>query len=225
MRSIAYALPALPGFTPPKTYAAWPVWRDSTTAEVRFQPLPKKKATRLYHQARAFERQTRQPGRQDGALGRNGLAVLHALIFDFLDNVTGQLDPSYAAIARKACISVRSAARGLARLKLAGLLNWQRRSKPIEEDGNFLLKQDTNAYAVLPTSQWRGFFAWGEAPAPHPSIWGATPPLPPVTELAAADLAAGASRRTVLSVLESDPGDDLAAVLARLGRAMFGANV
>jgi hypothetical protein len=224
MRSIAYALTALPGFTPPKTYAAWPVWRDSTTAQVQFQRLPKKKATRLYHQARTFERQTRQPGRQDGAVGRNGLAVLHALIFDFLDNVTGQLDPSYAEIARKACISVRSAARGLAQLKLAGLLNWQRRSKPIVTEGDFLLKQDTNAYAVLPTSQWRGFFEWGQAPAPHPSTWGATPPLPPVMELAAVDLAAGASRRSVLGVLESDPGDGLAAALARLGRAMFSAN-
>jgi hypothetical protein len=177
MRSIAYALPTLPGFAGPKTYAAWPVWRDSTAAEVRFQPLPRKKATRLYHQARTFERQTRQPGRQDGAVGRNGLAVLHALIFDFLDCATGELDPSYAAIARKACISVRSAARGLARLKLAGLLNWQRRSKPSETEGEFLLKQDTNAYAVRPTSQWRGFFERPEAPPPHPATWGATPPL------------------------------------------------
>jgi hypothetical protein len=28
-----------------------------------------------------FERQTRLPGRQDGALGRNGLAILHAMLF------------------------------------------------------------------------------------------------------------------------------------------------
>jgi hypothetical protein len=30
------------------------------------------------------------------------LQVLHALIFDFLNYRTGQLDPSYEAIARKA---------------------------------------------------------------------------------------------------------------------------
>jgi transposase len=77
---------------------------------------------------------------------------------------------------RKACISVRSAARGRARLELAGLLNWQRRIRPIEENGDFPLKQDTNAYVVLPTSQRRGFFEWGEAPAPYPSTWGAVPP-------------------------------------------------
>ena len=93
MRSLAYALPALPGFDLPKTYAAWPVWHDSTPADVKFHPLPKKKAVRIYHKAREFERRTRQTGRQDGALGRNGLAVLHALIFDFLNYASGRLDP------------------------------------------------------------------------------------------------------------------------------------
>ena len=81
-----------------RTYAPWPVWRDSTTSKVKFMPLAKKQATKLYHKARAFERQTRQRGRQNGALGRNGLLVLHALIFDFLDYATGQLDPSIEAI-------------------------------------------------------------------------------------------------------------------------------
>ena len=58
----------LPGFAGPKTYAAWPVWKDSARAEVKFQPLPKKRAVRLYHEARRFERQTRThrpPGRRD----------------------------------------------------------------------------------------------------------------------------------------------------------------
>ena len=37
MRQLAYALPPLPGFDSlrPKTYAAWPVWNDSTTGEVQ----------------------------------------------------------------------------------------------------------------------------------------------------------------------------------------------
>jgi hypothetical protein len=41
MRQLAYALPQIPGFDSlrPKTYAAWPVWKDSTTDEVRFVPL------------------------------------------------------------------------------------------------------------------------------------------------------------------------------------------
>ena len=47
----------LPSFTAlPQTYAAWPVWSDSTTQTIRFQPMPKKAATRLWHRARDFDR-------------------------------------------------------------------------------------------------------------------------------------------------------------------------
>jgi hypothetical protein len=35
----------------PQTYAPWPVWSDSTTAPIRFQPMPKKAAVRLWHRA------------------------------------------------------------------------------------------------------------------------------------------------------------------------------
>ena len=203
-----------------RTYAAWPVWRDSTTTQVKFMPLPKKKAVRLYHQARRFERQTRQPGKQDGALGRNGLAVLHALLFDFLHYATGRLEPSYQAIARKACVSVRSAARGLVNLKLAGLLHWQRRAgETRDEQGRFCLEQDTNAYGVLPPSQWLGFIE-DEAPPPHPTAWGATPPLPSVIEQAITERQDGASFAATLKRLEDDPGDEIAAALVRLGRVM-----
>jgi hypothetical protein len=221
MRSIAYALPSLPGFAGPKTYAAWPVWRDSTTAAVKFEPLPKKKAVKLYHQARRFERQTRRPGRQDGALGRNGLAVLHALIFDILDYGSGRLDPGYAKIARRACISVRSVARGLARLRDAGVLHWLRRSRPVERDAGFLLKQDTNAYAVLPPSHWRGFFDIPDPPTPHPTAWGAMPPLPDQLTQAIADRAAGDSEKAVLARLADDPGDGLAQAVSRLFGHVF----
>jgi len=81
------------------------------------------------------ERQTRGPGRQDGALGRNGLAVLWALLFRFLNYRTGELDPSYEAVADQACISPRSVARGLKSLRAAGSLNWLRRCTPIIEAG------------------------------------------------------------------------------------------
>jgi hypothetical protein len=79
--------------------------------------------------------------------------VLHALIFDFLDFATGQLDPAIATIARKACISARSAKRGLANLKLCGVLNWIRRAgETRDRQGRFCLEQDTNAYGIR--SRW-----------------------------------------------------------------------
>jgi hypothetical protein len=85
-----------------KTYAAWPVWSDSTTKEVKYQPLPRKAATRLWHRARDFDRQTRRKDHHGGAVGHSALQVLHALIFDFLNYASGRLDPSYVRIPTKA---------------------------------------------------------------------------------------------------------------------------
>jgi hypothetical protein len=224
MRSIAYALPTLPGFTPPKTFAVWPVWRDSTTAKVKFQEMPKRQAVRLFYKARRFERQTRQPGRQDGALGRNGLAVLHALIFDLLNYQSGRLDPSYAKIAEKACISVRSVARGLSRLKAAGILHWLRRCAESWRDGRFCLEQETNAYAIQPASQWLGFIELPDPPPPLPGTWGDHPPRDTFAE-AAADAQAGSMQAAIagLSAAGEYGGDALAAALAQFGSAILGA--
>jgi len=223
MRSIAYALPTLPGFAGPKTYAAWPVWRESTTDEVKFHPLPKKEAARRWHKAWRFDRQTHTPGKHGGAIGRPALLVLHVLLFDFLDYASGQLDPSYDTIARKAGVCRRAVAEALRRLRVLGLLHWQRRSRPEPEaNGGYRQVQETNAYAVLPPSHWRGYHEPPPAPPPEPGTWGDHPPLPSPIEQAAADLAAGSLHRSVLAELESDPGDLLAGALARLGRAVLG---
>jgi hypothetical protein len=168
-----------PGMLPhARTYAAYPVWADSCRAEVRFQPMPKRQAVRLWHDARRFERQTRQPNRQDGAIGRNGLAILQALLFDFLNYRSGALYPSWAAIARTAGISERSVGRGLAKLKAAGVLHWLRRCVEEWIDGRFTLRQQSNAYAVCPATQWRGYQAPPEPPPPAPGTWGDHPPMP-----------------------------------------------
>ena len=76
--------------------------------------------------------------------------MLHALIFGFLDFRTGQLDPGYAALAREACISIRSVARGLQNLKLAGCSIGCGGCAEGWKDGRFMLEQETNAYAILP---------------------------------------------------------------------------
>src|SRR6185436_4736245 len=72
------------------TRAPWPVWSGSTSLPVRFAPTPEKAAVRLWHRARDFDRGTHQLGRHGGALGLTALAVLHALIFDFLNHRTGR---------------------------------------------------------------------------------------------------------------------------------------
>ena len=76
MRSIAYALPTLPGFAGLKTYAAWPVWRDSTTDQVKFQPLAKKEAARRWHKSPGRQpRGVRRPADKQGRHLRHPPAV------------------------------------------------------------------------------------------------------------------------------------------------------
>ena len=149
---LTYPLPILALEAP--TRAPWPVWSGSTAKPVRFAPLAevaalsKRSAVRLWHRARDFDRGTHQPGRHGGAVGHVGLAVLHTLIFEFLNHRTGRLDPFYAAIAAKAGVCVRTVATALKRLRELGILNWVRRCAETWRDGRFVLEQETNAYAV-----------------------------------------------------------------------------
>jgi len=199
--------------------APWPVWRDSTRKEVRFQPLPKRQAVKLYHHARRLERQTRVRNRQDGAIGRNGLLALHALLFDFMHYASGRLDPSIKAIARAADISESSVKRGLVKLRAAGVVTWLRRCAEDWIGGCFVLRQQTNAYGVLPASQWRGYAPPAAPPAPFAGTWGDCPPLPDPLTSACQE----ASVTAMAMALGSDSHDGLAAALGRLGRVVMGA--
>ena len=218
MPTLSYFLPPLPGLTAlAQTYAPWPVWSGSTTATIRFEPMPKKAAVKLWHRARDFDRATHQAGKHGGALGRTALAVLQALIFDFLNYRTGRLDPSYEAIAAKAGVCVRSVATALKRLRELGILNWVRRCIESKRDGRFMLEQETNAYAVLPESQWRGYRPPPEPPAPAPGTWGGPASMmPPAAVLAAVE----GDPKAKLRVLEANAMTGLERALASLGRTV-----
>jgi len=168
--------------------AAFRVWKGSTTAEIKAPRITRREAVRLFHDARRFERQTRgfcesryRPGkitRREGKLGRSALDVLHALLFDFRNDRTGRMDPSYASIALHACMSVATVGRALRRLKDAGVLNWIPRCKAEEgPEGGFLMRQISNLYAVIPSITWRGFKRPPDPPKPDPGSWGASPPM------------------------------------------------
>ncbi len=66
--SSAYALNepllSLPGVKDRNSRARGPVGSNSTTQEMRYKPLPKKQAARIWHNARAFDRATHQRGQQ-----------------------------------------------------------------------------------------------------------------------------------------------------------------
>jgi hypothetical protein len=210
----------MPGMAAPRTYAAYPVWKHSTAREVKFEPLSKKQAAQIWHKARRFDRQTHQPGRHGGAVGRTALNVLYALLFDFLNYRSGRLDPCYDSIARAANVSRRAVADALKRLKALGILHWIRRcSESLTATRQLRLKQETNAYMVMPASEWRGFIELAPEP-PHPSEWGAVPPLPSSIDQALIEWKGGADMTAGLRCLEEDPNDRLALLLARLGRSI-----
>ncbi len=85
------------------------------------------------------------------------MAVLHCFHFDFLNYTTGRLDPSYEGIARMTGLARSTVAAAIARLKRLGIINWVRRCAKTYEGGVFTLRQETNAYAVLPPSHWTQF--------------------------------------------------------------------
>jgi len=201
-----------------KTYAAHPVWSNSAREEIKFAPMPKREAVRIYHHARHFARQTRRPIAnaggfvrvREGTIKRSTLAVLHALLFDFLNYKTGRLDPSYQAIAEKAGVSVCTVWRALVALRDCGVLSWVRRCRESYEDRRYILEQETNAYGVAPASQWRGYRQPPPDPGPAPGTWGKTPPL--------TSLGVEAGTMPSLQQLEAHPPDSLAGALARLSR-------
>lgn len=214
--------PQLFGSTLVRSRSPYRCHHGGTTKPVRFASMTKRQAGDIMHRAREFERSTRRFGRQDGRVTRNGLAVLQTLLFDFLNFRSGRLDPSHAAIARKAGIAERSVRRGLAALKACGIVNWLQRLVEDFEDGVFVLRQETNAYAVLAMSAWIGFRTRPAAPPPDRGTWGDHPPLPSVITQAVQAAREGGSITGQIAALESDERDSLAASLARYGRAFLG---
>jgi len=54
-------------------------------------------------------------------------------------------------------------------------VTWLRRCAEDWVDGRFVLRQQTNAYGVLPASQWRGYAPPAAPPAPFAGSWGDLP--------------------------------------------------
>jgi hypothetical protein len=203
------------------SYAPWKVWSGSTLKETRFVPMNKKAAMRIYHKAAKWNGSGKLAGCHGGMIGSHVLLVLHTLIFEFLNHGTGRLDPSYAAIQRKTRLCRQTVAKALARLKDLGIINWIRRCREDHDrDGRFMLRQETNAYAILPPTQWHGYTDPMTPEAPHPATWGATPPLPSLIEQATSDARDGDTAKSIVKRLDADPSDTVAAAMASLFRTV-----
>ena len=100
---------------------------------------------------------------------------------------------------------MRTVATALKRLRELGILNWVRRCAENWRDGRFVLEQETNAYAVLPESQWRGYRPPPEPPAaPWPGTWGEPAPMPSALAQAALE-SDPAAKAQVLAVNAMTP--------------------
>lgn len=198
----------------------WPVHADSARGPVKFHAVTRKQAFEIWNRAREWERETRKPGDRGGIIGFIGMRVLDALLWHFLDRKTGRLDPSYEAIGRVAAVGRSALAEALQQLKRLGLIHWVRRCRKRFVGGRFTLEQETNAYGILPPSQWLFFKPRRTAPpTPEPGTWGDHPPLLDLLTQAQADRKDGGGMGAALTVLELDPaGDPLAAAIAGLFR-------
>ena len=179
---------------------------------------------RWYHRARAWNAAKQAVRRYGGTLGSAGMRVLESFIFDFQNYRTGRLDPSYESIAAKTGLSRSTVAVALARLKSLRIIHWVRRCEHHWRDGCFELRQLTNAYVLLPPSQWLGLDpATAEAPTPEAGTWGDHPPLPDALEQAIDERKHGASLNSALSIIEQDETNLVARSAARLFRSVLAA--
>lgn len=219
-------------------YGSRPVLRGSRKQPVAWGRMSRAERARRYANAERFDRSTKAPGRHGGAIGHTALKVYHTLLFGFFNLKTGQLDPSYDAIAKRANLCRKAVWMALRRLRGLGLVTWTRRcSDGQDAAGRFVLRQETNAYQVQPEGEWKGFCAAPEglavaagfaAKAPAPGTWGA--PVPVLDGLAqysadrdmglSQEAAAAALARVAESRLEVVTATLYARLQARQGRGL-----
>ncbi len=188
---------------------------DSFSLPVIFQPIPRKRATAIWNKARRLDMKTGRKGRHGGMIVRSALTVLSVMIFDFLDYASGRLDPSHAAIARKARMSERAVCKALQKLKTLGILNWLRRCHKEYGPWGVRHHQYTNGYVLSEPP----ILTKDDPPPPQPHEWGAVPSLLDAMTQAVEAMRAG-DRKTMLAALEADPGDELAQLWAGFYREM-----
>lgn len=129
------------------------IWRRYGDGSVR---TGKRLHAIILKAARRFERETRRKRqaererRRRGLLGDVAVEVLDYL-WSLVDFATGRLEPAIAAIADELGRSYSAVHRALKDLRSHGFIQWERRSRLIEnpEPGGPLVEQIPNAYVLL----------------------------------------------------------------------------
>ena len=95
------------------------------------RPLTCQEKVRIMRDAESLKRPT-EPGRHYGVLTGKDCDVLHAMLWLVHDGESGQCNPSYATIAKKAGCSVSTVGSSIHRLEQVGILSWVNRLRRVE---------------------------------------------------------------------------------------------
>lgn len=164
----------------------------------------------LVQLAEEYDLHHRKPGER-GPLQASGVRVLKIMLRKFLDFGSGQLDPAVRGIATATGYTYKTVHAALKRLKAHGFLDWVRRSRVTENEGQAgpQREQVSNAY----------FFPFRDLPKAVAQRWR------DLRERRRRRLAANADRLTAEPALPPAPSDPgLLSALGRLGAALGGAN-
>lgn len=125
------------------------------------------KSARMLERRTKRERQGQTPGTRRGFLGETGIAVLEAL-WEIVNFATGRLEPAIATLAERTGYSYSAVHQALVTLRERGFLQWVRRSRPTDNQGEAgpQVEQITNAYALLIPGPTEAFLRRELAEAP-----------------------------------------------------------
>ena len=112
------------GDTPCETISRRPAEYSAGQEDDHCRPISYQEREQIWRDAVERENATRKPGCQNGELGKAGLAVLHCLLFDFINMKTGVCFPRVRTLQEKLqpWFSRASIFRALDRLEAAGVL-------------------------------------------------------------------------------------------------------
>lgn len=159
--------------TPEKRGVA-PVRRNSRLKGregVFWRPMKRQEVAQIVLAARKYERQTRQPGRESGALGYIAIEILD-LFANLMHKKTGRLDPSIDWMMKALGRSRDAIVRALKALRQHGFLDWLRRFEPTGNECGPQVKQASNAYRLFLPNRARALLGRFFTPAPVPDDFG-----------------------------------------------------
>ena len=215
-------------------------WSGSIRRPVRYVPISKLDAARLFHKAlkRVNLDQIRRAWAKPN--GRKSPPhsverVLRVLVFDCLNYRTGRLDPGHETIARHAGCSIRTVARAIRYLRALKIIGWLRRCFSwTNEEGRFQISQDTNAYWLNSPATWGDLESEPSPALPPPAdLWGGELPRPRLHNPAVSDSLAmllqdippgttfedlAMSLEALASLSEADRGSRIGAMAAQFKR-------